>query len=318
MKMPDKALEHLVELCADTADLPAPDRAVAAATDIRGRFGDAVAGVLFYGSCLRAGDDDGKILDFYILVDGYRAAYGRFIPALWNHIVPPNVFYAETPAPGGVIRSKYGVISLAQFERLSRAAGDVIVWARFSQPTRLLWSREEQARDRIHRALATAVMTMVGAVAALMPETFSAHEIWQTAFARTYHAELRSERSGRPSDLFTRDADHYRALTAPALHAAGYPVNGPDPAGLYRLAVSKQACRRAKLMWTWRQVSGKILSLARLVTAGFTFAGGADYLAWKIARHSGVKLHLTPWQRRHPVAAGLILFWRLWRQGAFR
>ena len=33
-------------------------------------------------------------------------------------------------------------------------------------------------------------------------------------------------------------------------------------------------------------------------------AGGIDYLAWKINRHAGTAITITPWQRRHPILAG--------------
>jgi hypothetical protein len=56
----------------------------------------------------------------------------------------------------------------------------------------------------------------------------------------------------------------------------------------------------------------------RLIKAAFTFAGGPSYILWKIERHSGVKHELTPWQRRHPILASTVLFWRLYRKGAFR
>jgi hypothetical protein len=49
-----------------------------------------------------------------------------------------------------------------------------------------------------------------------------------------------------------------------------------------------------------------------------TFAGGADYIAWKINRHAGAKIALTPWQRRHPLLAGISLLPRLLRSGAIR
>ena len=47
-------------------------------------------------------------------------------------------------------------------------------------------------------------------------------------------------------------------------------------------------------------------------------SSGADYLIWKIERHSGVKVGLTDAQRKHPIWAGITTFWRMYRQGAFR
>ena len=52
--------------------------------------------------------------------------------------------------------------------------------------------------------------------------------------------------------------------------------------------------------------------------AAFTFRGGARYLAWKVERHSGEAVALTPWQERHPILAAPPLLWRLYRKGAVR
>jgi hypothetical protein len=50
----------------------------------------------------------------------------------------------------------------------------------------------------------------------------------------------------------------------------------------------------------------------------FTFAGGAGCIGWKIKRHAGTKIELKPWQRRHPLLAGLTLLPRLLKSGAVR
>ncbi len=44
-----------------------------------------------------------------------------------------------------------------------------------------------------------------------------------------------------------------------------------------------------KANWPYRRFTGKLWSVARLLKAAFTFTGGADYIAWKIERHSGQK-----------------------------
>jgi hypothetical protein len=66
------------------------------------------------------------------------------------------------------------------------------------------------------------------------------------------------------------------------------------------------------------QRRGKLLSALRLAKASATFAGGADYIAWKINRHAGTKIELKAWQRRHPLLAGITLLPRLLRSGAVR
>ena len=47
-----------------------------------------------------------------------------------------------------------------------------------------------------------------------------------------------------------------------------------------------------------------MLSVARLAKASATFAGGVDYIAWKINRHAGTDIQIKPWQRRWPLARG--------------
>ena len=70
--------------------------------------------------------------------------------------------------------------------------------------------------------------------------------------------------------------------------------------------------------WSRRRLQGKALSVVRLAKASLTFAGGAEYIAWKINRHAGTDIRLKPWQRRHPLLAGISLLPRLLKSGAVR
>jgi hypothetical protein len=56
----------------------------------------------------------------------------------------------------------------------------------------------------------------------------------------------------------------------------------------------------------------------RLLKALFTFKGGIDYVLWKIERHSGVTIEVAPRLRRIPLIGIAVIFWRLYRRGAFR
>ncbi|MEA3066711.1 MAG: hypothetical protein QOK41_118, partial [Sphingomonadales bacterium] len=122
--------------------------------------------------------------------------------------------------------------------------------------------------------------------------------LWRRAFALTYSAELRAERKGRASSVVELEPERYSRFTAPALAAA----RSMRPHG----------------SWAWRRIEGKGLSVLRLAKASLTFAGGADYIVWKINRHAGTDIQLKPWQQRHPLLAGLSLLPRLLRSGAVR
>ena len=60
------------------------------------------------------------------------------------------------------------------------------------------------------------------------------------------------------------------------------------------------------------------LSAYQAALQQITFDGGADYILWKIERHTGVRLPASPWQRRHPLLASPVFLWRLYRLGAIR
>jgi hypothetical protein len=70
--------------------------------------------------------------------------------------------------------------------------------------------------------------------------------------------------------------------------------------------------------WLRRRLEGKTLSVLRLAKASATYAGGAEYIAWKINRHAGTAIELKPWQKRHPLLAAISLLPRLLRSGAIR
>src|SRR3546814_908661 len=141
---------------AETA-LPVAPPIAAISEAARARHGDAVAAVIFYGSCLRIGSDEGKVVDLYLVVDGYRAAYGSGLRALFNRVLPPNVFYLETRFDGRCVRAKYAVVSSAQFA--AGAGGrwfQPYLWARFAQPCRIVWCRDPTAREGVVPALSGA------------------------------------------------------------------------------------------------------------------------------------------------------------------
>src|SRR4051794_12456359 len=102
---------------------PVAAAVTAAAQAVRAPHQRAAVAVLFYGSCLRVPEADlgDNLLDFYVIVDDYAAAYDKRWLALANRLLPPNAFYREAPWQGELIRSKYVVISLADFERACAA-----------------------------------------------------------------------------------------------------------------------------------------------------------------------------------------------------
>ncbi|MEQ1509722.1 MAG: hypothetical protein ABL909_04880 [Sphingopyxis sp.] len=249
--------------------------------------------VLFYGSCLREAKLDGLMLDFYLIVADYRTAYDARWLALANRLIPPNVF----PFVHGGFSAKYAVLSEADFHRLcGPETRNVSVWARFAQPSRLVWASDDAARERVVSAVSRAAPTLLAAAQSIDGET--PLDWWRRAFALTYSAELRAERAARASSVVDADPERYQRFSPAAM--------APIPIGARGGG------------WARRRLEGKALSVLRLAKATFTFAGGIDYLAWKINRHAGTQIVISPWQRRHPILAGIMLVPRLLGQGAIK
>ena len=284
----------LRDLVAEELLTPVDPKVATMASAIAAKHGTASRAVLFYGSCLRQKQLEGLILDFYLIVSDYRAAYGKSWLATANRLIPPNVFYFEHD---GLV-AKYAVLSEADFYRLNGPeTRNVSVWARFAQPSRLVWAADDEARANIVAAVTRAAPTLLAAAG--QREGERPLDWWQRAFALTYSAELRAERQGRSTSVVDTDRDRYERFSVPVIAAI--------PALLARPS-----------SWARRRIEGKALSVIRLAKASFTFAGGVDYIAWKINRHAGTDIQIKPWQRRWPLLAAISLLPRLLRSGAVR
>ena len=283
----------LNQLVADELAEPVDPRVAALAAALAAHYPGAARAVLFYGSCLRESQLDGLMLDFYLIVSDYRAAYPRRWLAHANRVIPPNVFPFEH---GGLI-AKYAVLSEPDFHRLNGPeTRNVSVWARFGQPSRLVWAADAAARADAVAAIARAAPTLLAAAGSIDGE--APLDWWRRAFALTYSAELRAERSGRARSVVDADPARYGRFSIPAMSAIPVGAHGGG--------------------WRRRRLEGKALSIVRLAKAAFTFAGGIDYLAWKINRHAGAKIIITPWMRRWPLVAAIVLVPRLMSRGAIR
>nr|WP_294848928.1 hypothetical protein [uncultured Sphingomonas sp.] len=283
----------LTRLVEEELSSPVDPQVSAMAAAIAAQYGDASRAVLFYGSCLREKQLGGLMLDFYLIVSEYAEAYGKGWMAKANALIPPNVF----PFQHEGLMAKYAVLSEADFHRLNGPeTRNVSVWARFAQPSRLVWVRDDAARSKAIAAVSRAAPTLLAAAGKVDGER--PLDWWRRAFSLTYSVELRAERKGRATSVVDADMDRYEQFAAPAIRAI--------PAG----AASGQ--------WGRRRIEGKLLSVARLAKASATYAGGAEYIAWKINRHAGTDIQLSEWQKRHPLMTAISLLPQLLKSGAIR
>jgi len=145
-------------------------------------------------------------------------------------------------------------------------------------------------------------------------------DLWQQGLQLSYGAELRAESAGRAAELTAAAVDYYVASTREVAASLRYPLslegNGADTR--YRADIPAASRALGRAAWMLRAVQGKLLSVARLLKALFTFEGGLDYIAWKLERHSGQQIEIPPRVRRYPLIFVWGLFWHLYRRGVFR
>jgi len=288
---------------------------------ILARYGKATQAILLYGSCMRTGQETEGIVDLYVLVDKYLPAYGNAVLAVMNWLLPPNVFYIEVPFGADVLRAKYAVLTLADFQRgVSPAWFHSYLWGRFSQPVRLLYAKSEQTAQQIHAALAQAVVTFVSRVLPQASEWFSAGEFWRRGLQLSYRAELRAERIGQPARLVNAAEKYYEEITSSVITAIPFEVAiiRQNDTVWYRSNISGRIRFFNRLAWKTRFIQGKCLSVLRLLKGLFTFKGGLNYILWKIERHSGIGIPVDSSLRRHPSIGIWVILWRLYRRGGFR
>jgi hypothetical protein len=286
--------ESVKEFCRVSLARDVPPELKAMADALRQRHTGAVT-ILAYGSCLRGVAAADTLMDFYVLTENFSGVSPNLISRVACCIVPPNVYYAETEFAGQSLRAKYALLPLRLFAKwMARETSNPYFWARFAQPSALVYARDDKAKNDVVASIAEALRTGFANAKALTNET-DALAIWTAGFNATYESEFRSEKINRAASIVSSAPNYYRE--AAGLLASETPVHANQ---------------------TLRRLMGKGWSVLRLIKAAFTFQGGADYIAWKIERHSGEKIILTDWQRRHPIIAGLMLLPVLLRKGAIR
>jgi hypothetical protein len=321
--VPEAASEELHALLAAELATPVSDAVRALADAIRARHETAATAVLFYGSCLRRGVVEG-VFDYYLIVDDYRAAYRRPLLAWLNRALPPNVFYVEHDHRGERLRAKYAVFSARDFA--ARAAGggpDARVWARFSQPARLVWSRDATAHAATVDAVDAATRTAVAQMLCWLPgdepkQSVDVAALWTRGFRETYGSELRGEGGETIDSLYTTQAARFDHVARLAL--AGDPrVRLVDAAGSALVVESDPQWRaRVRRDWSMQRRLAKGVTVLGLFKTSITFDDWVSYALWKIERHSGKPVELTERQRRHPLLFAWPVIFRLLRDRVLR
>ncbi len=254
-----------------------------------------VQSIFVYGSTLRGVAYSETLIDYYVTVSKTEDYAIGFFSKAFASVAPPNVYFAELEFGGQTLRAKYAVVPVGDlWHRVRPSHTNPYFWVRFCQPMRLVYVASESARQQANQVVIDACQTAYGYACGLL-NSGSAEQKWTALFSETYFTELRPEHPDRASQIVSNQRTHFQSI------AASLPKADP-----------------LRTNWGHERLRGKALTVLRLIKAATTFASGVDYVAWKIERHTGQKIPLTPWQRRHPILAGLLLLPSLLKKGVIR
>ena len=261
--------------------------------------------------------EDG-IADAFVIVDDYNNAYPRRYLAWLNALLPPNVLYREVPTGGAPVRLKLALISMADFRDGIRRGFHSYLWGRFAQPARILYARTRAVRREFEELMALSVLTLLRTtLPALRGKTGDAETIWTNALSLSYSTEFRSEPDSKAGQLVRHNHAVYSGLLDAALPALETDLRR-EGGNSYRSLADADSARRTHRLWRRRRRTGHFLWVLRLLKAALTFSNGVDYAAWKIGRHAGVEIEVTPRLRRYPLLFGWGVFLKLVRRGILR
>ena len=291
---------------------PLPADAARLVTYLARAFGPSTVALIHYGSHAQgSGATPESARDFFVIVDDYPRAYralaasrgGRFpagAAATLNRLLPPNVVSVTEPEGSSPLTAKCAVLSVLDLRRAcAPGARDLWVRVRAFQQVQLAWARDDAGRDAARAALVAMRASTLEWGRYFLPARFDAEGFCRALIAAGYRSEIRPEDPARVDVLVTAQ----RATLVPVYDALlgarvacgelardtdGY--HDPHPPGAAArlrmrvyLAVNKA---RATLRWA------KYLAL---------YEGWLDYLVQKVERRSGVKVELTPRERRWPL-----------------
>ena len=202
---------------------------------------------------------------------------------------------------GARLRAKIATMSLAQFASAARGDSATPRSGRASSsPARWSGTRRD-AGAAVLAALAEAARTAARLAAALGPHSGRRADYWRALFQRDLHApNSGSRRRGARIPSCLPMPTHFDGLLplAWSAHELAFARKGERLRRASRRANGSAFCAGGRTASGWASRS----TSCRLGKATTTFEGAATYGAWKVERHTGVALEVTPFRREAPAA----------------
>jgi len=232
-----------------------------------------------------------SIPDLVALVDDLDAALAAFgvtplVRRLAGPLPPITIALRGTVAlrgAGGTV-AKVNLVSFATARAVFARPDDLSLAGRLAKKTRLLYARDDRARDETAALLAAAADVMARATTLALPRVVSLEQASRRCFALSYRAEPRPENADQIAARYRAFAADHRACYEPRLASAararGIEVTGSRLVDRRPAAVRRRDARAlARLLR--RSRARALLRWARQLVV---YRGWLPYLVGKLRR----------------------------------
>lgn len=283
-------------------------------------FGDQLLCVIFYGSCLSPSTrKKSSYPDFYVVVREYGNVVKNFprkrvLYSILMRFLPPTVFFLDLKKDGKSHHSKFNLISKRDLEiYTSERAPDMYIFGRLGKRVVLpYYSSEEELNDMV--AIHRRSMRMNAEIGlCFLPLRFSLDEFIKMTLSVSYMGDYRVERDTKVDELFSAEIDFYRTVYSMILEEIERDkkiVRRED--GFYeRILFSESERKRVEKFLK----KSRRRSVYRWPKGILTVGNYVDYLIAKVERARGIRIELTPLERKFPLIFGWRHFFRMKREG---
>ncbi|MSR36387.1 MAG: hypothetical protein EXR95_07055 [Gemmatimonadetes bacterium] len=298
---------------AETLLAPPPDpeaeRLVRSLVAVAGQ--DQVRAVLLFGSrMVQASPDRFSAYDLVVVAERYRAFYAALeraglsnrspgLQALLNRGLAPNVIALAPEGWDGGSVAKVMVLEPAALERgLGSSAPDHFLKGRLVQKVALLHARDAEAARWVGELVEGARANLLEWVGPFLEGAFTPAEAARRMLQLSYGGEVRPEADDRVLDVFEAQRPWIEEMMTRVLEGAVAAGTVQRDGSAYRLAHAPDERQRKRVRRYF--LRSKARATVRWLKHVVTFDNWLDYIARKLERRTGMRVEITPWERRLP------------------
>ena len=284
-------------------------------------FKDNLLLIIFYGSCVsKLTRKETSYPDFYVVVKTYEDALKkfknnkRFLYPLLCRILPPTVFFLKIERNGKFYQCKFNLISKKHLDLYTSSnAPDMYIFGRFGKRIVLPYFSSEKEVDDLFLFHYRSMKMNAEMALHFLPMRFGLDEFIRKTLSMSYLGDYRVERDTKIEELFESEKHFYRKVYSLILDEIEMKKGIVKNAGEFYEMVSSSENEKKKIEKFLRKSRRR--SVYRWPKGILTVGNYVDYLLSKVERARGIKIELTPLERKYPLIFGWKHFFKIKREG---